>query len=575
MASGHGASLIRAVAAAVIATLVGVGVWYGVQQRGAAGTRPTAASLVPADAQGVIWTDELAALGRGLLRLQQRMPDSSGLVDAAAMLLKLPGIDAESLRSVGLDPDSPVVVYRWRGGIWVALAVGEPRGAEHLWTVLRNRGHVVEAAESGDSWRIQSRDGSEVIAAADLLGGTLVVRGPDRLAVAVAANSPNGHTLPTAATPTALADLADLATWQAAPRIEPDQLTATAGDLHARWQLGKDSAIRKLVRRSLGPAALLFGGYVGSFERVALDVSLDVDNPLVRLQLLTAPGRGADVRKYHQDFIADDSPALLDVGDILPDEPALLVRARVNPRLAAMASGLLRMAGAMDLGVLHPSLRALDTAALLVALLDGQLAVALLGISDEANPDPRTWPRSQVRANLGLAVALSLTNDTAAQTLLARIRALLTESQVKVAAAKLGAWQGFSVLGAGAPWSLVRRGRALLWLGGDGELARFERVDKGRFPSLGRAVSTPLEKELVAGHKRWLGALITTGRIVRSARRRGIPDSLTKMLASVSALAVGVQLHDDGLTVDVQLRPQQAPGGHARATTSSKAPGAP
>ncbi len=215
------------------------------------------------------------------------------------------------------------------------------------------------------------------------------------------------------------------------------------------------------------------------------------------------------------------------------------------------------MLPASSLSWIHPALAGLDAHKLLLDQLDGQLAVGLLGVDDAAPADPRTWSGRGLRRTVGAFIAASLRSDAAAKTLVERTRTVLLEAGAKPASHKLGSFAGFTLAAGPAPWTLLRNGRALIWISGAGELERFDRVARGRFANLATSAGTDLEREVAAGGDHWVGVLLTTGRLSRSMRRRGIPAHFVRMVSSVAALAATLRLQPDGLVLDVGLRPRR------------------
>ena len=152
---------------------------------------------------------------------------------------------------------------------------------------------------------------------------------------------------------------------------------------------------------------------------------------------------------------------------------------------------------------------------------------------------------------------MTLRDDVAAKEVVERARKRLAENGGLQREIELGKWAG--VTRKDGDWAVLRDRRHVVWILGDGELPRFQRVQAGKFPSLGEVLKDDVERAATTGKGAWLSALLTTGRIVRSARRRGIPDAITAMIGSVEALAANVLLHKDGMTLQVQLRPQSVP----------------
>lgn len=536
-------SVVRVLAAVALLAALAAGAWLVLQPNGSSHTDFDAAAYVPADVVAVAWAGSLGAIADGLTGIAGRVRGSEGVAEAAKLLLDVPSLDVDGLRSVGLLPELGVVAFGWHDTYWLVAPLSSSAGAAHLLGLLRRRGHsIVEFAQRDtlQVWEIKDRADTRVVGHLWLNEGVAVAR-------VVPLSPPKGVT-PVAADP------ADYDAWLAAKRLPTASLDTDGGALSARWNITRDDPLRRRLRRSLGPASLLFGRYVGSFNKVRADLDLQPAKPSLHLRLHGSKEQAAEIHRYHHAFITDDK-ALLDIGDVLPDEVTALARLRVNPKLVAMVSGLLGMAGGIDLGLVDPKLRSLDMRGLLLNPFDGQLAVALLGVSDDATPDLRRWRGDGWRKMAGVAVVMALTTDTAASHLLDRVRQRLVDDKAGFRELKLGNWSGVQRKGGKTSWSLLKRGRGVLWILGDGELQRFERVAAGRFSSLGKTLNGALETASVTGKGQWLSLLVTTGRSVRSARRRGIPDSITAMVASIAAVAIGVELHEDGASIRLSVRP--------------------
>ncbi len=505
---------------------------------------------VPTSAEQIIWLDELGDVVDGLSDLGRQIRGAEGLSEAGALLIGMPRLDRATLSEVGLDPSAGVVVWQHERALWISTRVANDGGAEHVVDVLRRRGHIVQPlnADSGPGrgWSVAARgDESDLRARLRLVGRNLLVRWYLPLP---GKGTPVGHT-------------AALQAYDSAPRMAEAAMKAAGGQVHLRLRLTPELGFHKAARRAIGPAGLLFGRLVDGLQRAEVDLYLSGGPPRLAVRLLSPAAATKAVADYHQGFLPEGTPAL-DLGQLLPDEVAALARVRLNPALLGMVPNVLRnrVLPASILSQLHRSLSALDAHALLVDQLDGQVAVGLLGVDDAAPADPRTWSRRGFRRTVGAFVAASLRSDQAARNLIDRMRAVLAETGAKLASRTLGAFAGFTIGDPSVPWTLLRRGRSLIWISGAGELERFERVARGRFNTLAKSAGTDLEREVAAGGDHWVGALVTTGRLSRSMRRRGIPAHFVRMVASVAAVAATLSLRSDGLVLEVTLRPRRPVG---------------
>ena len=537
------------VIAGLVLVVGGAAAWWGMRGDSHDVGDFDVAAQVPKDAVAVAWTGPLVGASDGLQQLGSAVPGLTGVADAARLGLGLRELSADGLSQVGLSAGHGAVAFHWQQAQWLVMPIVGEGGALHLLELAHRRGHASEALpQDGErrGWALRSRDGRSVIGHLWQLGPKIVVR-------ASFVDAPDGAT-PTDADPSALQQ------WLSAERLPAKSLDDKGGQLHVRWNIGEHDPLRRRIRRVLGPASLLFGRYVGSFSEARADVRLGKDRVGIRARLQAPKDSAAEIARYHFNFI-DSDDALMDLGGVLPDEVSALVRARINPKLVAMVSGLLAMGGGLDLGAVDPVLRTVDANPLFLDMFGGQVADALLGVSDEATPSPRQWLGYGWRKLAGLAIAVTLRDDTAARAAVDRIRGRLDEDKAAHETLTLGAWAGLKRKGRRGAWALLRHKRHILFVLGDGELARFERVQSGRFPSLGASLKSDLERSAVNGKTQWLSTVVTTGRTVRSARRRGIPDAITAMIDSVAAVSAGVQLLDDGAQIEVQLRPAAQPQG--------------
>jgi len=176
-------------------------------------------------------------------------------------------------------------------------------------------------------------------------------------------------------------------------------------------------------------------------------------------------------------------------------------------------------------------------------------------VADDVPLDPRIWPSLSARRSLRAVLALSMRSDVAADALVQRVRTVLDTSTEPSKPAQFGRWTGLAAAGPEAPWWLLRDGRRLALVSGVGAGDDLGRMAAGRFPSLGAVVAGDIERDVVQGRRQWLSVLVTTPRITRSLRRRGVPDHFVQMLGSVAAVAAVVRLTPDGIEFDAALRP--------------------
>ncbi len=487
------------------------------------------ASQVPEKADAVVWLDRLDLAARGLRRLTDRVAGARGVREALQVLADVDVLDTAAVARVGLRPDAGAVLFRWQDAVWLALPVADASGAAHVQTVLKRRGY---ACNGQNPWQIMDRqDVHKRVAEMRLQAGILLVGWPIG------------------------AKPADFVAYDAAPRRA--SLTANPGELHAQFQVAADGPELTAIHGLLGLGNLVLGGLVDRVERLDADLQLDLPQPRLHVRLASKPGALADIADYHTRFFQEAPGALLDLGQLLPDETPLLLRARLNPALLGLVPQGLRDAllPVSLLGAWHPALNGVDFQRGVLAVWDGQVALALLGVADDVPLDPNAWPQRAWRKDLRLALAFSAHTDSEADALLQAVRTALETSPDKPVTAQFRDWAGFAVPNPDAPWWLLRRGRHLALISGRGEGEDLGRVASGKFPDLAAAATAPVEKSLVDGAGRWAGVLLETPRLARALRRRGMPDYIVQLLAAVQSVAVAVSLDADALTLDVQLRP--------------------
>lgn len=513
-------------ACAVVLLLAGVGVWWSI--------RPVPAPFqwsawTPREAEAVVWVDRLADVRTGLRRLTTALPGTQGLRDALQLTAGLDLLDPDAPTRAGLRDDAGLVAFQWQGALWLAVPVRNESGAAHLLKLLADRGYQ-PTAQADQQWSLADRAHGEVAAAhAWLRDDVMLLRTGSDAAAAYKS-------------------------YLAAPRLTPTAFGARSGPLHAHLALTPPTLA--LIHEAVGPGNLLIGAAIDKL--VSLDADLRVTpTPSLHVRTTSAPGALADVARFHSGFLPDVAGAMLDVGELLPDETPVVVRGRINPAMLQMIPETVRdrFLPASLLAHLHPALAGVDARLQLLQVWDGQVAIAGLGIADSVPLDPRAWPQLSWRTALRLAVAVSLRTDQDAASLLDRVRSALDQTSERSQAIQLGAWTGLQVPGPESPWLLLKNGRQVALVSGPGETEDLQRTASGKFPSLAKAARGELEQSVVQGKQVWIGALATTPRLVRSLRRRGMPDYIVQLLASISAISAGVTLEPDAITLDVQLRP--------------------
>lgn len=560
-----------AVAAAVVA--VAAGAWWLQRGGGDAGVERAPQALIPAGAGAWVALAPLASLADGVAEIAGGLQGSGDLAAAAGAWLGLPRLDHGALADAGYDGTRGAACFAWEGALWCALPSGGPRAIGHLREAVARRGAQV-VAWGREGWR--SADGA--LAARQEPGGIVLLRvALPRLAALgrtvappVDAASPapplpqpataggSGSTAGPAGQDAVAAALE--AAWLRLSEQPPASIPPLAAGVAAkgRVELGDGDHVRPALRAALGPAALLFGRAVDLLRAIDVELRDLGRHPTLRLRGSLPEALATELANYHQGFLAD--AAALDLGPLLPDELAVWTRARVNPVLLDMVPGFLRdrLLPTSLLGRIDPALAVVDARALLLQAWDGQLAAGVLGL-DDALPlhAGLLADLDGVLRGLGGFVALGMRPDSAARLHDAIVGAWQGAARGPGVPVTLGSWRGTSWDGPGTPLTLLYQPSALVVLWGHDELPRWQRVASGRLPNAA-AAAVGRELAILRGHGQWWSVASTPGRIVRAARRRGVPEHFVRMLASVAAAHIQAGLAADGVHLEIALRPRSS-----------------
>lgn len=525
-----------------------------------------AASIVPADASAVALVAPYGEVADGLSRLAARLDGSEGVLEALGVALGLQRFDRPSLQAAGLQAEGNGAVFLWRDHLWMALTGVQPAGRLHVVATLRQRGVTVTEAGPG-AWTLTRLGWTAQLWAVE--PGWLIGRWPVDAEIAAAlgtaapANGARAGDATVAAPPRPAADV-DLSALRAAT---PAKRRLEAGEtLRVSVPLAQGDALRPALRQAIGPAGLLFGRIVDNIQGTELRLSLAGEAPSLTILLRLPEAIAKEFAAYHQDFVPDERA--LDAGAVLPDEVAFWLRLRLNPALLGMIPGFLRtrLLPPTLLGRLHPALEKVDAQTLLLDALDGQLGVGLLGVDDRVTIGPGLLASvlggrvAALQDGVGTFAFVGLRDAAAATRLVQACHDALVEGEQALQPRALGAGKGFVVPADATrhqPEVTVLAIGAAVWIvSGVGEFERFERAAAGRFPTLGKAAVGALEREVATGKQLWLAAGSTTGRIVRAARRRGVPEHFVRMIPP--AATTRLRLSNDGVGLAIEVRPQPA-----------------
>lgn len=569
---------LRGLVAFAVLVVVAAAAWLlrGAERPG--GPVSAAATLVPAASPAALWSAPLGDVADQLETVAGRLEGSGGLAEAAGVWLGIGRLDRAHLAHAGLRPEAGVAACVFDGALWLLVPAVSDQGAALLAKILGHRG-VTLVARGERRWRsndpsvhvwheadgtwvaralLPTRWAAQIGAApgASNTPGSAVAPAPAAADGAAAAAQANvvrpGETRGDAAEGDAAADAA-LQRWRDAPR----RSDAAGPALQGVWTLATGDGLRPALRSALGPATLLFGRAVDAIEAVELQVTGLADAPHIALRARLPAGLAKELASYHQGFGAE--AAGVDLGALLPDEVALQLRGRLNPALLDMIPSMLRdrLLPRELLGRLDPALATVDARALVIEAWNGELGGGLLGVADDLVPSPRLLAEpSGLLGSLGGYVVIGLRDQAARERLQSAIEQAFAAAGSPGEPVRLGAGSGTTWPKASPPRTLLGAGHGLLLLMGDGELARWQRVADKKLPSAADVAAGALERDLLVGRDAWWAAGIAVGRIVRAARRRGIPEHFVRMIASIAAANARLDLDDRGIAVDLVVRPR-------------------
>ncbi len=502
--------------------------------------------VVPEDADALLWLDSLAPLAQSLAQLAARVPGTAGILDAGKLVLGVDLRDADAVARAGLRNDAGICVFRWHGALWLILPITSPEGGAHLSRLLQGRGYRVGPGlgafeDLQNHWDIFDRQQDKVAIAHLFQSGAAAIL---RWQIAP---RPADHAS------------AEYTAWRKAAHMKEKALHGAQGQMHLRMAWQKEGPEIAALHTALGIGNLVFSGALDKIVRMEADFDMAAGKPTLRIELACQPGDLAEIAKFHQNFVVSTGPGLLDLGALLPDETPLFWRGRLNPAILNMLPSTLRdrFLPAALLSFWHPSLQGVDARSDLIAFLDGQVAAGLLGVADDFPLDPYLWTPATLRKGLRAFVAVSLQTDTQAAHFMDRVRSAIDTSSEKAVSVQMLEFSGFSVADPQGPWLMLRKDAQVVLVSGIGAQDDLQHIADGKFPSLQAAVRGELEKSAVHGAQLWTALLTSTPRIARSLRRRGVPDYVVQMLASVAAVATTVQWTQDGLQIRLALRPSE------------------
>ncbi|HAN31821.1 MAG TPA: hypothetical protein DCQ06_09515 [Myxococcales bacterium] len=513
--------------------------------------KPDFAPALPTEANSWLMTASTTDLVADLQRFSRQIRGASALPDAIGALIGLQTFDQAQLAAHGISRQARLTCFVWRDQWWGWIAT-EDRRRDETWPLwLKRRGFQIES--TGSLWVVTEAGQSSPVALIHLLKGQALIHGP------LPGTGLDFTRQPAELTPTWPSDdlksfaLAELTQWQQASK----RAWTTGSTLTVHVDVKAASHAKARARALLGPAALLFGGVVDAIESIEAKLNLASKSPALTLRLNTHKGAN---RAFYDYYVApfDKGPTLA-LGEVLPDETSFWTLVHINPKLLKWVPNFLlkRVLPADVFGHIDSRFAAIDLRTELVQRWNGRLALGFLGLNDDFRLPTGIKALLRGWSHMGFFVGLGLDEPAAAAALPQAILAACDGTRDCAQEVSIGPWKGVTLQRDNLHVSCLHRDNNLLWIFGQGELERFYRVQRGRFPSWKGAADNELELAIGQDGHGWMKAALSTGRISRAVRRRGVPDTVVQMLRSVAAIAGRMVVDVDGFEVSMRLRPRQ------------------
>ncbi|MGM0574993.1 MAG: hypothetical protein ACQEXJ_04595 [Myxococcota bacterium] len=514
---------------------------------GCRGEGGDATRVVPEEARGVAVVPSLEALRGRLVAFLAGVEGASGALDLVEARYGVNLSDADGLREVGIDPDGSAALFAVDEAGVLAVSVSDDDAFADL---------VSSRAVKWAGARVEERHGE-----AGLAG------------IAEASARPKEAALGDAGPRWKLAwgttedgvGVVVLTPGEADPAERWRALAGGAGgfavsDLagRARDGLGDAPGLWLAVRRSpsvppgLGTVGALLAPYLEPLSTWTGHVGLEAEGLTARVDGVWE-GEGTFPvgwfrPKGEPEALAEHFPKALtafarvraDAGS-LRNMPSFL-RERVLPST---------MPG--PVGKLLPSpAEWLDLAA-------GDVAVALLGIDDEATVEQLV--RAQRRPDVILqllhaGVGLTVRDPAEARRHVEATRERFEGAGWTTARIEGKAWEGVGFRKGEHAWSALLRDDVMVLLSGSGEVERFLAVAEGRaLPLTAMAEGGGVRAEALTDPQTGVGVLLTFTRITRELADKGLPPYFLQIINDVRSVALAFRPREDGvgLALDVAL----------------------
>jgi hypothetical protein len=535
------------------------------------------AALVPADATAALVVPPLSEVRPPLLAFADGMEGAQGLVDYVAQRY---GVDLQSedgLAAVGIDDRAGLALF-WRGGLFVvALGVAD---AERFQTFLAKQlplfGYGPPTPPTGTPAVAGARDRGTTGVPPIAFGvhaGRAVLALPLESGGASAAPGTQGGADPAPAPggPDPVAAVRALLAGGGASALvsEPRFGALTAPAAPADGAPGAPVAVRAwidLERTLLPPAAVQSAlaplGFAAGFVRPVVDgwdrLGVAVTVTPDRLAVTARVGRRPDAAPLPLEWVRpENEPAAL--GALLPSSTGLLLRLRFNAaKLSDLPVFVRRVVLAGNpFASFHPFAAGVDLGADVLPYLSGDLALAVIGLSDAASLaslDAATAKPAQLVRELDLALLVGLRDPEALAARVAQRVAEVTAGGAQATATPVEGARAW-LLGGG---NLRNLGVALVdqvavvTVGRDAQ-ERVLRAVQGAAPTLEARARTPLDRAVVGASEALLAAHLSFDRVARQLECKGFPPYFLKILTSPDAIAARLGAAPEGLTLELEV----------------------
>ena len=469
---------------------------------------------------------------------------SKGLYELIKVQLGLDLTDDEGLKEVGLDPKTGLVFFEKEGSFSFAVGVSYPK---------RFMDHVRE--------RIRILGPSNLSESAD-----------DKVRLATGPSLPDGEGFLWSVAWGVTSDNVGLVTW-----------TGKGESAEAAWDLAADKPSSTFEKpESLNDAMLWAAGHTGGLKfdvpvpvvgnvlsqalkgggNWELGVELEPDTLRLRASIPGGAGLGA-IGPYMQTDTSSPKFAA-----IFPKNSSLFVRSRVllekaGPFLAGAALLLNSEPAYIDRLPVPPIPMLLDS-------LTGEIAVAVMGLDDGVQPTTILRIRNDLPRLLQAvhtAVAVEAVTEAKAKELLSSIVARAPTAGFRTSALSHAEMEGviltkeltarrggYKSRQEKRVYTVLRHGKILVGISGEGELQRFLDVQAGKAIALQTAATDAHMKAALIEGKDALALTLMSTRITRELADKGMPPFFLTVVNSIREIALRARVEKKHLKIVLEAR---------------------